>query len=276
MDKPLVTIIVPCYNQGQYLDTALQSVLEQTFQDWEAIIVNDGSLDHTEEIAFQWVNKDKRFIYYANENQGLVKTRNFAISKAKGKYILPLDSDNQLINDFIESAVNAFVQNKKIGVVHGDAIFFGLKEGYWKVPQYDYEKILVDNIIDSCAIYKKSLWEAVGGYDVNLPHNGLEDWEFWIALGNLNTVFHHLNKVTFKYFVAPNSMIKNFTDDMAMDTRNYLVRKYFKQYRAHYEKLYHENRELKGILKNKKFIINLVVKKISGFTIFKSKGNNYL
>ncbi len=124
--------------------------------------------------------------------------------------------------------------------------------------------------------YKKSLWEAVGGYDVNLPHNGLEDWEFWIALGNLNTVFHHLNKMTFKYFVAPNSMIKNFTDDMAMDTRNYLVRKYFKQYRVHYEKLYRENRELKGILKNKKFIINLVTKKISGFTIFKSKGNKYL
>jgi glycosyltransferase involved in cell wall biosynthesis len=276
MVKPLVSIIVPCYNQGQYLDAALQSVAEQTYQDWEAIIVNDGSLDHTEEVAFEWVEKDKRFIYYANENQGLVKSRNFAITKAKGKYILPLDSDNQLICDFIECAVNAFEQNKNIGVVHGDALFFGVKEGYWKVPQYDFEKMLADNFIDSCAIYKKSLWEAVGGYDVNLPHNGLEDWEFWVALGNLNTIFHHLNKVTFKYFVATNSMIKSFTDDMAIDTRNYLVRKYFKQYRLHYEKLYRENRELKGILKNKKFIINLVLKKISGFTIFKSKGNKYL
>lgn len=123
---------------------------------------------------------------------------------------------------------------------------------------------------------KKTVWETVGGYDINLPHNGLEDWEFWVALGSLNTVFYHLNKVTFKYFVAPNSMIKSFTDDMAMDTRNYLVRKYFKQYRAQYEKLYHENKTLKGLLKNKKFIINLVAKKIGGFTIFNLKGNKYI
>ena len=67
---PLISVIVPCYNQAQYLDECLQSVLDQTYTDWECIIVNDGSPDNTEEIAKNWVEKDTRFIYLSKENGG--------------------------------------------------------------------------------------------------------------------------------------------------------------------------------------------------------------
>ncbi|WP_374360648.1 glycosyltransferase family 2 protein, partial [Cloacibacterium sp.] len=73
---PLISVVVPCYNQAQYLDECLQSVLNQTYQDWECIIVNDGSPDHTEEIAKNWVEKDTRFIYLSKENGGLSSARN--------------------------------------------------------------------------------------------------------------------------------------------------------------------------------------------------------
>lgn len=263
-----LSIIIPCFNSETTLETTLESVFNQDFQDWEAIIVNDGSTDMTNEIALKWVEKDSRFIYYDKQNEGLPKTRNFAISKSKGIYILPLDSDNQLMCDFTIDAITVFERNKEIGVVYGDAEFFGLKKGLWKVDKYDFEKMLIYNYIDACAIYKKTLWARVGGYDENLPHNGLEDWELWLAFGTLNVDFFHLQKITFKYFVAENSMIKTFTKDMSIDTNEYMIKKYSKEYRYYFCKFYTENKSMSGNLKSKKFVIDLFLKTFFGFSIF--------
>lgn len=87
MTNPLISVIVPCYNQAQYLDECLQSVVEQTYPNWECIIVNDGSPDNTEEIALQWTEKDSRFIYIKKENGGLSSARNAGLEIAKGKWI---------------------------------------------------------------------------------------------------------------------------------------------------------------------------------------------
>lgn len=263
-----LSIIIPCYNSESTLETTLESVLNQSFQDWEAIIVNDGSTDTTEQIALRWVERDKRFLYYNKQNEGLTKTRNLGISKSKGCYILPLDSDNQLIHDFTQDAITVFEKNQEIGVVHGDAEYFGLKKGLWKIEEYNLEKMLIDNYIDACAIYKKTLWEKVGGYDENLPHEGLEDWELWLAFSRLNTVFFHLQKITFKYYVAENSMIRSFTNEMAVDTRDYILKKYSKEYRYYFCKLYSENRKYSGKLRSKKFVIDAFCKAFFRFSVF--------
>lgn len=76
LNLSLISVIVPCYNQAQYLDECLQSVLDQTYQNWECIIVNDGSPDNTEEIALRWTKKDSRFRYLKKENEGLSSARN--------------------------------------------------------------------------------------------------------------------------------------------------------------------------------------------------------
>lgn len=83
---PLISVIVPCYNQAQYLDECLQSVYDQTYQNWECIIVNDGSPDNTEEIVLQWTKKDARFNYLKKENGGLSSARNAGIDIAKGEF----------------------------------------------------------------------------------------------------------------------------------------------------------------------------------------------
>jgi hypothetical protein len=96
--------------------------------------------------------------------------------------------------------------------------------------------MLVHNYIDACAIYKKKFWEEVGGYDENMPYQGHEDWEFWIALGNLSVVFYHLNKIAFKYFVSENSMSQSFTNEIILQNQDYIVRKYSRQYHEQYSK----------------------------------------
>ena len=95
-NTPLISVIVPCYNQAQYLDECLQSVLDQTYQNWECIIVNDGSPDNTEEIALQWTAKDPRFTYLKKENGGLSSARNAGIEVAQGEWIQFLDCDDKI------------------------------------------------------------------------------------------------------------------------------------------------------------------------------------
>lgn len=275
-----ISIIVPCYNQAQYLDAALQSVIDQTYTHWECIIVNDGSPDHTEKIAMSWVNKDKRFKYYYKQNEGLAKARNYGISKSNGQFILPLDSDNQLIQDFIQEAITVFEKNQDVGVVYGDAEYFGDKNGHWKVEEYDLKSILGANYIDACAVFRKKLWIEVGGYDENMPHQGEEDWEFWIALGVLKVKFHHLNKITFRYFVSKNSMIKSFTAQMYQSNHDYVYKKNSEQCQKYYAAVYslYKKKEIEYSknLKSEKFIIDVFCSTFFGFSVFGLyKKNNF-
>jgi glycosyltransferase involved in cell wall biosynthesis len=270
--KSILSIIIPCYNSEKTLKGTLDSILEMNFEDWEAIIVNDGSIDSTGTIALNFVKKDDRFKYYSKQNEGLGKTRNYGIEKATGKYILPLDSDNQLKENFAQEAIDVFENDDEIGVVYGDAEYFGEKTGRWEVDEYKLEKILVHNYIDACAIYKREIWEEVGGYDENMPYQGHEDWEFWIALGTLNVNFHHLNRTTFKYFVSKDSMIRSFTDIMDQLNNDYIFKKYSKLYQKHYKEHYLMYKKKEGVffekLKSEKFVIDLFCSTFFGFSIF--------
>ncbi|RYX81126.1 glycosyltransferase family 2 protein, partial [bacterium] len=95
-DQALVTIITPCYNYGKFLAEALDSLLLQTYSNWECIIVNDGSIDNTDEVALQYTAKDQRFKYINQKNGGLPNARNSALKIAQGKYIQLLDADDLL------------------------------------------------------------------------------------------------------------------------------------------------------------------------------------
>lgn len=274
---PKLSIIIPCYNAEKTLEQTLISILNQTYQNWEAIIVNDGSTDNTEVIALNYIFKDQRIKYFSKSNEGLGRTRNFGIEKAVGEYVLPLDADNLVEPDFAENAVKILRARKEVGVVHGNAEYFGERTGIWKMSTFNLEKIVVDNYIDACAIYRKELWTKVGGYDEDMPYQGHEDWEFWIALGMVNVTFYHLNTITFKYFVSSTSMIHSFTNQMATSNRDYIVKKYSEYF---YEKYCEKTTLLAKVqeqnninLQSEKFIINCLTKKIIGFEFFKIKGN---
>ncbi|MCG9793908.1 glycosyltransferase family 2 protein [Flavobacterium algicola] len=249
--NPKLSIIIPCYNSSLTLNDTIISVISQSFIDWEIILVNDGSTDNTDTISLAWSKKNPRIRYFSKKNEGLAKTRNFAISKADGKYILPLDSDNLVEKDFARKAIEILDSNQFIGVVHGNATFFGEKTGVWKIDKFDFKKILAFNYIDACAIYRKALWDEVGGYDENMPFQGHEDWDFWIKLGLINVNFQHLNEITFKYFVSSNSMIRQMDESKFLSNQDYLTRKYTRNFHNSYVQLLHENTSIvSGLVKN--------------------------
>ncbi len=225
---PKLSIIIPCFNSERTLNETLESIFEQDFSNWEALIINDGSPDNLETIAVKWVNKDKRFKYFKKENGGLGSARNFGISKAMGEYILPLDSDNKVRPDFAKEAIDILEAEKKNGVVYGDAMYFGEKTGLWKVGPFSIHKMLNTNYIDACAITRKSVFLNISFYDVHMPYQGLEDWDLWLSFINQKIKFYYLEKITFDYRVSKDSMIKSLTPNMRTETVSYIREKHRK------------------------------------------------
>ncbi len=174
----LITIVVPCYNQGNFLDECLSSVHNQSNTNWECIIVDDGSTDETKNKAQEWVNKDDRFSYLYKKNGGLSSARNFGIDRSSGKYILPLDADDKIHKDLVFEFFKIVQTSLEPDLVYFDVEFFGAKRGLYKLPEYDYKVLLTQNCFISGSIFAKKLWYISGGYDTSLE--AFEDWDFWI------------------------------------------------------------------------------------------------
>ena len=252
--KPLLSIIIPCYNSESTLEETLISVLAQDFDDWEALIVNDGSPDKLEAIALAWVAKDARFKYFKKENGGLGSARNFGIQRSLGVYILPLDSDNLIRPYFFKKALNFFEQNDDLGVIYGNSQYFGERNITKKVGDFDKFKLLYQNYIDACALIKKKVFDNVGLYDTNLPFQGHEDWEFWIRVMVSKHEFFYLNETTFDYRVTKTSMIKSFNNNMLSANFTYVRKKHFQEYLDGFDALFLENKNLKQKKKPKSLL----------------------
>ncbi|WP_299385027.1 glycosyltransferase family A protein [uncultured Lacinutrix sp.] len=236
--KPKISIIIPCYNTEDTLDETLNSVLEQDFKSWEAIIINDGSPDDVEKVALKWEKKDSRFKYFKKSNGGLGTARNFGIQKSQGEFILPLDSDNKIKSNFASKAISIFNAKADIGVIYGDALYFGDKDGRWSVGNFNPIALLEANYIDACALYRKTLYDETKGYDSNLPYQGHEDWDFWLQVIHTNYKFYYMKAITFDYRVKQDSMIRSFTVDMERENIAYIMNKHYKLYLEYYPKLY--------------------------------------
>lgn len=113
---PFYSIIIPCYNAGEYVLNSLNSMLLQTFKDFEVVVVNDGSTDNTEEIITSSINNDSRFHYFYKENSGVAETRNFGIEKSSGRYILFLDADDFLLPETLSTIYGKIEDNQLIDI----------------------------------------------------------------------------------------------------------------------------------------------------------------
>ena len=227
-----ISIIVPCYNQAQYLPDCLQSVVEQTYSHWECIIVNDGSPDNTEAVALEWAAKDNRIKYLKKENGGLCSARNAGISSAEGKWILPLDADDKIGKDYLKFAHDIMISKSEVGLIYANANYFGDREEVWALPEYNLKTLLRANMIYCSAFYKKEDWIRIGGYDTNMK-NGWEDWEFWIhLLGTSNKKVYKLEYTGFYYRIKNNSMIYTFVrnDEILLNTIKYVFKKHIDLY----------------------------------------------
>ncbi len=236
MNQPLVSVIVPCYNQAQYMDECLQSVLDQTYQNWECIMVNDGSPDHTEEVALEWTQKDSRFIYLKKENGGLSSARNAGIEIAKGEWILPLDCDDKIGAQYLELAAAQF--DKDYTIIYCEAEFFGDKEGKWELIPFDFKNLLIQNMIFCTFFYKKEYFNLINGYDEDLKE-AYEDWDFLIRLIHYNNILHvcKLPETLFFYRIKDNSMLMNINNKFKK-IRNQIYNKNKKIYDLYFKEDY--------------------------------------
>ena len=198
MERGKVSIIVPCFKQAEYLPETLDSVLAQTYQNWECVIVNDGSPDNTDEVVEQYLLQDHRFKYIKQENQGPSAARNNGIKDSCGEFILPLDADDLIAPSYLEKAVRVFEQDVNTKLVYCKADKFGLINKPWVLDNYDYNRFIWVNCIFCSAIFRRSDFLKTGGYNVNMT-NGLEDWDFYLSLLNRDDIVHRLDEVLFHY-----------------------------------------------------------------------------
>jgi glycosyltransferase involved in cell wall biosynthesis len=208
--SPHVSIVVPCFNHARFLPEALQSVLDQTFTDWECIIVNDGSPDNTSEVAREWVARDPRFRLVEKVNGGLSSARNAGIRSSSGELILPLDADDRLHPSFLEKTVEVLRQGTLAGnrflVVSTYVKAFGESTWLFESKKTTIDSLVVDNTIVCTSLYPRSLWIQVGGYDESLKQ-GFEDWDFWIRCADIGAVFDVVEEYLFLYRQHKSSML---------------------------------------------------------------------
>ena len=194
-----VSVIIPCYNHGEFLDETVDSVLAQSFTDFEIIVVDDGSTDPETVRLLKGYQRPKTTVLHT-ANGGVSAARNTGIERARGGYILPLDADDRIAPTYMEKGVAILDARPDVGVVYCDEEMFGEREGKWDLPEYDPVAELFDNLIHPASFFRKTDWEKVGGYSNRFVY-GWEDWDFWVSMCALNKKVSKIPEILYYYRV---------------------------------------------------------------------------
>lgn len=206
-DLPMVSVVSPFFNRTDTMPETIRSVLGQTYQNTELIIVNDGSTDKDASDYLSRIKHNK--ITVLNQiNQGVAAARNNGIANARGKYIVCLDSDDIIEQTFIEKAVLYMENNPGASFVTYDMKMFGHLEDVFTYPELNPLNMLKDNYVITAAMFRRDAWEAVGGYKSGI---GYEDWEFWVNLVEHGFFGKHIPETLFRYRTAQSS---RYIDDL--------------------------------------------------------------
>ena len=193
-----VSVIIPLYNQSEFLIEAVESVTASTYSDIEIIVVNDGSTDITKENLSKILAKFDNVRLFNRENSGVCNTRNYAINQAAGDYILPLDADDKIASDYIEKAVNILDSNSDIGVVYCDVEYFGDITAKANKKTATEVNMLIENRIFPSAMFRKNEFIQTSGYRQEMIL-GCEDWDLWLSFMENGVKFHKIDEVLFFY-----------------------------------------------------------------------------
>lgn len=232
-DSPRVSVIVPCFNQGQYLDEAVESVLAQTYQDFEILVVDDGSTDpDTARLLAEYERPKTRV--FRTPNQGLARARNFLLERARGDYLCALDADDALEPTFLEKTVDVLDRHPGFTFVSCWLTMFGTESHLWCQDRCDLATLLAECTVLTAAPVRRRAVLDVGGYDEKMPHAGYEDWDLWITLterGHEGTI---VPEPLVRYRRHPGSMTAHTDGAMHMALVEYLIDKHRTSYARHW------------------------------------------
>lgn len=197
--SPTVSVMIPYYNCKEYIVETIQSVLSQSHQNFEIIIVDDGSDPEHADYLREFLADKPAIRYAVQNNQGVAAARNHAARLAGGKYFLFLDSDDLILPDYIEKCVTVLENNPDCKLVYPLAEYFDAQEGLWNLPDYDgLESLLMGNRFpSSVSMHRAEDFAALGGFDENLTTH--EDWDFWIRLLSNGGTVIRIPEVLFRY-----------------------------------------------------------------------------
>lgn len=217
MNTYLISIIIPCFNQAQFLEECCNSIINQKFQNWEAIIINDGSTDNTREIAKKMCAKDIRFNYHYQKNKGLSAARNKGLEVCNGDFIQFLDADDKLLKEKFYESIELYKKNKS-DIIICDFLRFKSKNGKEKKARFHLKEFEINfkNVLllwdikfaipIHCAIFNSN---SISNIKFDESLKAKEDWLFWLqVLKNKPSVFFY-NKKQALYRAHKNNMSKD-------------------------------------------------------------------
>jgi len=232
-NKPLVSVIIPCYNTAQYIQETLDSVFNQTYQNIEVIAIDDGSTDNTLQKLNENQKNHPQLKVITQQNTYNIIARRNAAKHAKGKYLIFLDSDDKIASEYVSKCCEVAEQDESIAAVYSKADFFDAKNGQWQLPEFKLPDFLYRNCIYISALIRKSEFDKVGGFDENLTQ--FEDWELYISLIKNGGKLYRLSETLFYYRQREDlSSVSNTASKQKMSDNM------FKIYSKHYD-FYIEN-----------------------------------
>jgi glycosyltransferase involved in cell wall biosynthesis len=248
--SPTVSVIVPCYNLGEYLDEAIESVLSQTYQDFEILIVDDGSTDPATQALLADYHRPKTRVMRMPHG-GVSAARNLAIANTTGAYLCALDADDRLEPTYFEKAVPLLDADPSLTFVSCWLRTFGDEEWEWKPEQCDLPALLWEDTILTASLMRRDTVVAVGGYDTQMPIQGLEDWDLWLTLAERGYRGVILREVLFNYRRRAGSLSTvSWNGSGHLPLTEYRLAKHRALYQAHLEDvLLHQDGETATLLR---------------------------
>jgi len=235
-NQPKISVIIPTYNRAHLIGRAIKSVLNQTYQDFEVIVVDDGSTDNTQEIIKKFQEQDKGVRNIRHEkNNGSAAARNSGIKAAKGEYIAFQDSDDEWLPEKLYKHMMIFKKvEKKIGVVYS---------GFWKIRNGKklyipsphvfqkegniHKELLKGNFIGMPAsVVRKECFTKIGNFDIKIPH--LEDWELWIRISKYYEFKYIPEPLMISYYIQGSVNEKSILEGIRV--LDFIIKKHYEDF----------------------------------------------
>lgn len=233
-EKPLVSVVIPCYNLGVYLWEAIASALNQTSTNIEILVVDDGSTDAYTQLVLESISHPQLRIL-RQQNQGLPVARNAGIRAARAAYICCLDADDRLRRELFARALAVLESEPLVGFVSSFYQEFDTRHGELRYTQCEIPEMLTTNTAMVAAVFRRTAWEQAGGYCETL--SGLHDWDLWIGMLTAGYQSHVIPEVLFEYRIRPGSM---YTTSSQPETYARLVGAIVTRHESSYRK-WHEH-----------------------------------
>ena len=245
-----ISVIIPCYNLGEYLDEAVASVLAQTYQDFEIVIVDDGSTDSATRGLLADYRRPRTRVIRAVHG-GVSAARNLGIANTTGGYLCALDADDRLEPTYFEKAVPVLDADASIAFVSCWLRTFGDEEREWKPERCDLPALLWENTVLTASLVRREAVVAAGGYDTGIPIQGFEDWDLWLTLAERGCRGVILPEMLFNYRRRAGSLSTiSWYGSGHLPLTSYRLAKHRELYLAHLvDVLLHQDSETAALLR---------------------------